>query len=244
MRQPFSRALPELASTLSSDASLLPAVLSSEAAVLLDFAAVVLSLSLSPAGPAAAIAGDTTRPRANRYAANARISSSLKFDSHTFSKRWKSRPGTRGFQTRCSSPNCCRPNRTTLIAGRDTTQRGTEVNYRVRYPISTPAPYEFGSAQCRYTRSDAGTLCGPLEPTVTLMLIVRYYQNGGFAATSSSRHPVMLVTIIPLPPVTARVTPAVPPLTRRSLAPRGKKNPPASPTLAVGFSTAELRLNA
>ena len=32
------------------------------------------------------------------------------------------------------------------------------------------------------------------------MLIVRYYQNGGFAAASPSRHPVMLVMLIPLPP--------------------------------------------
>jgi hypothetical protein len=53
----------------------------SEAAVLLDLAAV---LSLSPAEPAAAIAGMTTRPKANRFATNARITSSLKFDCHIF----------------------------------------------------------------------------------------------------------------------------------------------------------------
>jgi hypothetical protein len=51
--------------------------------VLLGFAA-VLSLSLSPDEPGAAIAGMTTRPRANRYATNARIPSSLKFDCHIF----------------------------------------------------------------------------------------------------------------------------------------------------------------
>src|SRR5580658_4819608 len=63
--------------------SLSVAVELSAAAVLLDFAA-VLSLSLSPAEPVAAIAGAATRPRANRYATNARITSSLKFDCHVF----------------------------------------------------------------------------------------------------------------------------------------------------------------
>ena len=47
-----------------------------EAAAPLDLAA-VLSLSLSAAAPVAAIAGIATRPRANRYATNARITSSL-----------------------------------------------------------------------------------------------------------------------------------------------------------------------
>jgi len=39
-----------------------------------------------------------------------------------------------------------------------------------------------GYFQSRYTQSDAGTLSGPLEPTVTGMLIVRDYQNGDIAA--------------------------------------------------------------
>ena len=41
--------------------------------------------------------------------------------------------------------------------------------------------FGFRYFQSRYTQSDAGTLSGPLEPTVTGMLIVRYYQNGELA---------------------------------------------------------------
>jgi hypothetical protein len=40
--------------------------------------------------------------------------------------------------------------------------------------------FGFGHFQNRYTRSDAGTLSGPLEPTVTRMLIVRYYLCSSF----------------------------------------------------------------
>ena len=43
---------------------------------------------------------------------------------------------------------------------------------------------EFGCVQSRYTQSDAGTLSGLFEPTVTGMLIVRYYQKGKITADS------------------------------------------------------------
>jgi hypothetical protein len=61
--------------------------------------------------------------------------------------------------------------------------------------------FGFGHFQNRYTRSDAGTLSGPLEPTVTGMLIVRYYQNGRFAAPSSFHRSVILEPC--MPPVTS-----------------------------------------
>jgi hypothetical protein len=49
----------------------------------------------------------------------------------------------------------------------------------------TPAPDKQTRDKNRYTRSDAGTLSGAFEPTVTGMLIVRYYQNGNFGADST-----------------------------------------------------------